>query len=106
LGGFDESYFMYVEDLDLCWRAHGAGWRVAYVPGAAVTHQQGLSTARRPYRMLLAHHRSTFHFASKTAEGGRRLLLPGVALILAVRMAVASARQAWGTVHKNAPRAD
>jgi N-acetylglucosaminyl-diphospho-decaprenol L-rhamnosyltransferase len=106
LGGFDESYFMYVEDLDLCWRAHRAGWRVAYVPGAVVTHLQGLSTARRPYRMLLAHHRSAFHFAVRRARGWRRAALPAVALVLATRLLVASARQALGTLHKNARQAD
>jgi N-acetylglucosaminyl-diphospho-decaprenol L-rhamnosyltransferase len=106
LGGFDESYFMYLEDLDLCWRAHRAGWGVAYVPSAAVTHLQGLSTARRPYRMLLAHHRSAFQFASRTATGWRRVTLPGVAVALTARFAVASARQALGTLHKNAGQGD
>jgi N-acetylglucosaminyl-diphospho-decaprenol L-rhamnosyltransferase len=106
LGGFDESYFMYLEDTDLCWRAHRAGWGVAYVPSAAVTHLQGLSTARRPYRMLLAHHRSAFHFASRRANGWRRLTLPGVALALSARFALASARQALGTLHKNAGQGD
>ena len=86
LGGFDESYFMYLEDVDLCWRAHRAGWAVAYVPGSVVTHQQGLSTARRPYRMLLAHHRSAFHFAARRSEGWRRVTLPGVALVLLTRL--------------------
>ncbi len=45
LGGFDESYFMYAEDTDLCWRARRAGWGVVYVPDAVVTHVQGISTA-------------------------------------------------------------
>ena len=69
LGGFDESYFMYAEDTDLCWRARRAGWGVAYVPDAVVTHLQGVSTARRPYRMLVAHHRSVFRFATRTETG-------------------------------------
>ena len=80
LGGFDESYFMYAEDTDLCWRARRAGWGVAYVPGAVVTHLQGVSTARRPYRMLVAHHRSVFRFATRTERGWRRLALPAMAV--------------------------
>jgi N-acetylglucosaminyl-diphospho-decaprenol L-rhamnosyltransferase len=106
LGGFDESYFMYLEDVDLCWRAHRAGWTVAYVPTAVVTHVQGVSTAGHPYRMLVAHHRSAFRFAARTAEGRHRVALPGVALILAARLALASARQALGTLHRNGPRGD
>lgn len=106
LGGFDESYFMYLEDTDLCWRAHRAGWAVAYVPGAVVTHVQGLSTARRPYRMLVAHHRSAFHFAAQRAQGWRRAALPAVAVLLAVRLVVAGTRQALGTLHKNAGQGD
>ena len=48
LGGFDEAYFMYNEDMDLCWRAHQAGWGVGFAGTAAVTHVQGVSTARHP----------------------------------------------------------
>jgi N-acetylglucosaminyl-diphospho-decaprenol L-rhamnosyltransferase len=106
LGGFEESYFMYFEDVDLCWRAHRAGWAVAYVPAAVVTHVQGVSTARRPYRMLVAHHRSAFRFASRTTRGWHRSVLPVVALILAARLIMASARQALGTLHKKTPRGD
>jgi len=98
LGGFDEGYFMYVEDVDLCWRAHRAGWGVVFVPGAEVTHLQGVSTARRPYRMLVAHHRSALRFASRTTTGARRLLLPGVAAVLAVRLALAVGKQAWSSL--------
>jgi N-acetylglucosaminyl-diphospho-decaprenol L-rhamnosyltransferase len=93
LGGFDESYFMYGEDVDLCWRAHRAGWGVAYVPEASVTHLGGFSTRRTPYRMIAAHHRSTLRFASRTLEGPKRLALPGVAAALAIRFAMAVARE-------------
>ncbi len=94
LGGFDESYFMYAEDMDLCWRARQAGWQVLYVPQAVVTHLQGRSTRRRPYRMLLAHHRSALRFAVRTERGWRRPLLPVVAAALALRLLVECLRLA------------
>jgi N-acetylglucosaminyl-diphospho-decaprenol L-rhamnosyltransferase len=106
LRGFDESYFMYAEDTDLCWRARRAGWRVVFVPGAAVTHLQGVSTARRPYRMLVAHHRSVFRFAARTERGWRRLALPATALFLGVRLAVMCARQALSARHGGSSRAE
>ncbi|HZT65596.1 MAG TPA: glycosyltransferase family 2 protein [Acidimicrobiales bacterium] len=93
LGGFDESYFMYSEDVDLCWRAWKAGWRIAYEPAATVVHVQGVSADRRPYRMIAEHHRSLFRFAWRTTEGPRRLLLPFVALGLALRAAMAAAQR-------------
>lgn len=99
LHGFDEAYFMYAEDTDLCWRARRAGWGVRFVPGAVVTHLQGVSTARRPYRMLVAHHRSVFRFAARTERGWRRMVLPAAAVFLALRLAVMCARQALGARH-------
>lgn len=38
IGGFDEGQWMYAEDLDICWRAHQAGWNVRYAPEARVHH--------------------------------------------------------------------
>jgi GT2 family glycosyltransferase len=38
LGGFDERFFMYLEDVDLAWRARLAGWRAVYAPAAVVHH--------------------------------------------------------------------
>ncbi len=94
LGGFDEAYFMYVEDVDLCWRAWRAGWRVGYEPGARVVHAVGGSSRHAPYRMIVAHHRSLLRFAAKTATGRRRLLLPAVAAALALRAAFSCAQRA------------
>lgn len=45
LGGFDERFFMYFEDADLCRRAAAAGMAIRYVPSAVVTHVRGASTA-------------------------------------------------------------
>jgi N-acetylglucosaminyl-diphospho-decaprenol L-rhamnosyltransferase len=97
LGGFDEAYFMYAEDVDLCWRAGRAGWSVLYVPSAEVTHRQGVSTARRPYRMILEHHRSLLRFAGRSTTGWRRLLLPLVAVGIAVRAGLAGLRTLAGS---------
>lgn len=86
VSGFDESFFMYAEDVDLCRRLGVAGWTTLYVPAARVVHLQGISSARHPYRMIVAHHRSLLRFASLTARGHRdRALLPVVALGLGTR---------------------
>jgi N-acetylglucosaminyl-diphospho-decaprenol L-rhamnosyltransferase len=89
VGGFDERYFMYVEDVDLCWRLRQAGWQIWYEPSAEVVHEQGRSASRHPYRMLVSHHRSMWLFARQTAQGPERALLPLVALGLAARLVLA-----------------
>ena len=47
VGGFDESYDMYGEDLDLCDRVHAAGWRVVYFADGTIVHHGNRSGARR-----------------------------------------------------------
>jgi N-acetylglucosaminyl-diphospho-decaprenol L-rhamnosyltransferase len=89
VGGFDESYFMYLEDVDLCWRVGRAGWLVAYVPTAEVTHLQGVSTEQHPFRMIYEHHRSLLRFAARSSEGWRRALLPLVAVGIGARGSLA-----------------
>jgi N-acetylglucosaminyl-diphospho-decaprenol L-rhamnosyltransferase len=89
VGGFDEAYFMYAEDVDLCWRLGRAGWAVAYVPAAEVTHVQGVSTDHHPYRMIAEHHRSALRFAARSSSGAGRLLLPLVAVGIGARCTLA-----------------
>lgn len=45
LGGFDEAYFLHVEDLDLCRRAELAGWRILFAPGPHGVHRRSSSEA-------------------------------------------------------------
>jgi len=89
VGGWDERYFMYVEDVDLCWRLRRAGWSVLYEPAGRVTHVQGASTAARPIRMIVEHHRSLYRFAKRRWTGVRRVLLPLAAVYLTVRALLA-----------------
>jgi len=89
LQGFDEAYFMYAEDVDLCWRAGQAGWRVGFEPEARVVHIQGASTDQVPYRMIVQHHRSLLRYFRRTSAPLARPLLPVVAAGLAVRAALA-----------------
>lgn len=44
VGGLDEAYFMYSEELDFCRRVHASGWQVVYYPQAQVTHLSGMSS--------------------------------------------------------------
>ncbi len=85
VGGWDERYFMYMEDVDLCWRLGRAGWRVVYEPGARVVHLGGTATSRRPYRMLIEHHRSMWLYTRTRATGVRRIWLPLLGVGIAAR---------------------
>ncbi|MGI8806258.1 MAG: glycosyltransferase family 2 protein [Acidimicrobiales bacterium] len=96
VGGFDEAYFMYVEDVDLCWRLGQAGWRIGYEPGGRVVHALGGSSRLVPYRMIAEHHRSLLRFVSKSTAGTRRAMVPVVAAGLAVRTVAAWAHHALG----------
>lgn len=46
LGGFDDDYFAYLEDVDFGWRAWIAGWRIAYLPAAVARHRSSATSDR------------------------------------------------------------
>ncbi|CAM4160468.1 N-acetylglucosaminyl-diphospho-decaprenol L-rhamnosyltransferase [Mycobacterium basiliense] len=69
VGGFDERYFMYMEDVDLGDRLGRAGWLNVYVPSAEVLHHKGHSTGRDPAHHLAAHHKSTYIFLADRHPG-------------------------------------
>ncbi|MGH9043497.1 MAG: glycosyltransferase family 2 protein, partial [Acidimicrobiales bacterium] len=102
VGGFDEAYFMFAEDMDLCWRLTQAGWSVGFEPEAVVTHHGGTSRRRHPYAMAFAHHRSALRFASLSTKGRSRVMLPGAALVLGARLLVVWAGTFWSSAMRRA----
>jgi N-acetylglucosaminyl-diphospho-decaprenol L-rhamnosyltransferase len=84
VGGFDPAYFMFVEDVDLCYRLGEAGWRVMFAPVAEVTHVIGASVSRKRFTMAVEHARSLDRFFGRRyAAGPKRLLRPLIRLGLA-----------------------
>ncbi len=88
VGGFDERYFMFAEDMALCWQMRARGHDIAASPDALVTHIEGVSRARESRAMLIAHHRSAMRFEWQTASGWRRILAPIATLVLGLRLCV------------------
>jgi len=74
LGGFDEGFRLYGEEIDLCYRAAKAGWERWYVPAAAVVHRSSAVTDRRFLtRHTLWHLQSIVRFVRKHPERLRAL---------------------------------
>lgn len=61
VGGFDEQFFLYYEDVDICARLRTAGYSVAYEPGAAVIHE-ARRASRRNLRLMVIHASSAMRF--------------------------------------------
>jgi N-acetylglucosaminyl-diphospho-decaprenol L-rhamnosyltransferase len=79
IGGFDTNFFMFNEEVDLCYRAKSAGWNVIFWPGAEFVHVGGASTAAVWPRMYREQLRSHLLFMSKhrgprEAERTRKML--------------------------------
>jgi GT2 family glycosyltransferase len=97
VGGFDEGFFMYAEDMDWCLRAHRAGWGIYYLPQAVVVHCIGRSSDQVPVRMVIQFHRSMArfyrkHHAPEWPFGVRWLPVLGIWL----RGGLVLAETAWG----------
>ena len=75
VGGFDEAYFLHVEDLDLCRRVRDADLQVAIAPALRVTHAQGSSSRSRPLFVARHKHRGMWRYFRKFDPAARNPLL-------------------------------
>ena len=70
VGGFDERYFMYWEDADLCRRLRLRGYTIRYVPAACATHRVGQSSRTARAASIRAFHTSAYrYYATFVAPG-------------------------------------
>ena len=69
VGGFDESFFMYFEDVDLGYRLGKKGYRNVYEPAAVATHTGAHATTTDSVKMIAAHHESARTFLAKKYSG-------------------------------------
>ncbi|MBM3817574.1 MAG: glycosyltransferase family 2 protein [Acidimicrobiia bacterium] len=71
VGGFDERYFLYWEDADLCRRLRRAGYHIRYVPSAVAVHRVGHSSRRSRAAAIRAFHESAYlYYITHVAPGG------------------------------------
>ena len=65
VGYFDPDYFMYTEEVDLCYRIHQAGWSLYWVPQSEIIHYEGQSTKQIPVDMFIHLYKSKLLFFRK-----------------------------------------
>ncbi len=65
VGGMDEAFFMFNEDVDWCRSFQKAGWKVSFVPDATITHEVGASRSRVAPRVIWSRHLGMIHYYRK-----------------------------------------
>jgi GT2 family glycosyltransferase len=98
VGGFDEAFFMYGEDLDLCRRLRTAGHPGRYVPGAHALHLKGEASRKQSGRMLLEFHRAMWIYYRKHEQPHHAApvnwaVAAGIGVLGGARLALNAARK-------------
>jgi len=92
-GPWDEDYFMYCEDIDLCFRLGEAKLRRVYVPHATIQHHIGKSSDYARAKSIRRHHAAMWLFYRKHyMKGAGTLLAPVAAAGIALRATLAVAK--------------
>ncbi len=85
IGGFDERFFMYGEDIDLCYQIRNTGYHIDYVPGTSIIHYKGESTKKGDLRYIKLFNKALYQFYEKNYST-RYSVLFKVLIYLAVLM--------------------
>ncbi len=114
IGGWDESFFIDMEDVDLCWRAWLRGWPTVFVPAARLNHKVGASNdeplraakaapvrkhiSRRDFARLIRQQRNHLRFALKVLDPRSIAALIAMKLVRCAALAVRHPRVAMATI--------
>ena len=104
IGGLDEAFFMYSEELDWCYRARQAGWEVVYLPAAQITHYEGKSSEQAVAQRDIYFHSSKVQFFRKYRGRWVAAFLRAF-LLLMFAYQIAEEGCKWLVGHKRALRA-
>jgi GT2 family glycosyltransferase len=98
LGGFDTSFFAYLEDADLAWRARMGGWRCLHVPRAVAYHRHSATLGHASRRKDFLVGRNRVRMLAKNAAGSQ-LRRRGVAIVAydLAQVAFAALRRGTGS---------
>jgi GT2 family glycosyltransferase len=100
LGGLDEDFFLYYEDVDLCRRAHARGWSVWYDPAVRIIHHRPLHTRAVPAHLRVITRHGLLTYAAKHWPTWQARLLAGI-----VRLE-SWVRRGWADWHGETETAD
>ncbi len=84
VGRLDTTYFMYVEEVDWCYRFRRAGWQVGYCAEAEIIHYGGASASRTTQTQLQRLYASKAHFLARRYGPGTAALFRGAVRLVAV----------------------
>lgn len=85
VGGFDPTFYMYYEEVDLCYRLVRKGWKIHFTPVASIVHIGGASTQQRQTEMTVQLYAGLAHFYRRNYSPGRMMEL--IALVKSIALA-------------------
>lgn len=78
VGLLDETFFMYGEDIDWCYRIKEAGWKIYYYPNVSIIHYKGASSRKKPFKIVYEFYRAMFLFHKMHFSQEYNLLINGL----------------------------
>lgn len=91
VGMLDETFFMYGEDIDWCYRIKEAGWDIIYNPTVSIIHYKGASSRKKPAKIVYEFHRAMYlfhkkHYAKKHSFFTNAIVYTGITVKLSLEL--------------------